>query len=586
MPLDAICLSALREELTEKICGMKIDKVQQPEKDIILLSLRRYGESVRLLICAGSGNARAHITNERYDNPQAAPMFCMFLRKHLTGAVIADITQPPMERLLDIKLDAFDAMGNSVEKHIIVELMGRTSNFILTDEQGIIADCLRRVGSALDEKRSVLPGMYYRLPPATGKRIITDMADEEIALVFDSGAADVRLDKLLLDNFSGFSPLICRELSFRAYKTTDISVRECGEVDGGDAIKRECVHFRDMLLSDELSPYLIKDENGRPYDFSFMDIRQYEGLFTIEEAGSFSELLEEYYTGRDRADRVKQKAKELTKTVKTTLDRTMRKLINQRKELAAAANREELRQNADLIMANLYAIKKGARSFTAEDFYGEEGDVREIALDPKKNAQQNAAKYYKDYAKAKNAEQFLTGLIEDGEREVQYLGSVLEALEMAENEHDLAEIRQELVDGGYIKKQRTSKRERRVEQRPMRFLSSTGIEILVGKNNEQNDVLTTKIASKRDMWLHAQKIHGSHVIIRLNGLPPDELTIEEAASLAAYYSQGRESGKVPVDFTYVKFVKKPSGAKPGMVIYTDYKTIAARPQIDGLKRIN
>ncbi len=585
MPLDAICLSALKDELAEKVCGMKIDKVQQPERDMILLSLRGQRGNAKLLVCAGSGNARIHLTNERYDNPAAAPMFCMFLRKHLTGAVIAAITQPPMERIIDIELDAFDAMGMPMKKHVIVELMGQMSNFIVVDEKGLIADCLRRVGSALDEKRSVLPGMYYRFPPAIGKKIITDLTDEEISKLIAGAPENIKLDKLLLDTFAGFSPLICREISYRAYDTADIRAGECADKDNGAAAVRECIYFRDLILDKRFEPYIINDENGKPYDFSFMRIDQYSGIFTVEKADSFSQMLDAYYTRRDKAARIKQKSKELIKTVRNALTRTTRKLENRRRELANAENREELRRNGDIIMANIYNIKRGMRSFSALDFYGEEGAMKEIRLDPQKNAQQNAAKYYKDYAKAKNAEKYLTELITDGEKERQYLGSVLEALEMAENEHDLAEIRQELADGGYVKKQRSTKKERRVEQRPMQFISSSGMEILVGKNNVQNDFLTTKTASKRDMWLHAKQIHGSHVIIRSDGTEPDEQTIEEAAALAAYYSQGRESGKVPVDYTYVKFVKKPSGAKPGMVIYTDYKTVTVRSEIGKIKRI-
>lgn len=585
MPLDAICLSALKNELAEKVCGMKIDKVQQPEKDIILLSLRGQGTNAKLLISAGTGSSRIHLTDEKYDNPITAPMFCMFLRKHLTGAVIAGITQPPMERILDIELNAFDAMGMPLKKHIIVELMGRASNFIVTDEQGVIADCIRRSGSAIDSGRSVLPGLYYRQPPAMNKKIITELNDGEIADIIINADANLKLDKLLLNIFAGFSPLVCRELSYRAYKTADIRIYECINKDRGNAAVNECIRLRDMLLNERFEPYLLHDDNGRPYDFSFMNIQQYAGMFESEKVSSFSALLEAYYTRQEKADRVKQKAKNLKKAVKNTYEKTLRKLESQRKELLNAENREELRQNADIIMANIYAIKRGMRSFSALNFYAEEETRKEIPLDPKKNAQQNAAKYYKEYAKAKNAEKHLTALIAEGEKEAEYLGSVLEALEMAENEHDLAEIRQELSDGGYIRKQQTSKKEKRIEQRPMQFVSSTGIDILVGKNNTQNDLLTMKIASKRDMWLHAQKIHGSHVIIRCNGIEPDEKTIEEAANLAGYYSQGRENGRVPVDFTYVKFVKKPSGAKPGMVIYTDYKTIITRPEVGNLKRI-
>ena len=562
MPLDAITVTALRRELWEKLKGAKIDKVQQPERDMLVLSLRGKTGNFRLLLAAGAGNARVHITRESMENPAEPPMFCMLLRKHLVGARIAALEQPDHERMLVFHLDTRDEMGDLSLKQLVVEMIGRSSNIILLGSDGRIMDCMRRMDFAGDSLRRLLPGMIYRLPPKQDK---TDFFSSDADLrrqLIDRADRTVPPEKWLLDSFSGLSPLVCRELSYR-----------CGG--SYDTLPQQLDALQDAVAAGEFTPWLIS-EDGKPRDFSFMPIRQYGETVKGESFESFSQLLDAFYARRDRAERQRRRSHELSRSVKTLRDRLARKLAGQREELRSTEGREEIRKNAELITANMYRLKKGDRELLCEDYYEPDCPTVKIPLDALKTPQQNAAAMYKEYNKLKAAEEHLTVLIAQGEKQMDYLNSVLEELSRAETEKDVSDIRRELVETGYIKKQKGAKPEKIKAQAPMRFVSDDGLEILIGRSNTQNDELTTKTARRTDYWLHTQKVHGSHVIIRCDGLEPPERSIEQAASLAAYYSQGRDGGKVPVDYTMVRFVRKPSGALPGMVIYTDYKTILAQ----------
>ena len=562
MPLDAITITALRRELWEKLEGAKIDKVQQPERDMLILSLRGKTGNFRLLLAAGAGNARVHITRESMENPAEPPMFCMLLRKHLVGARIAALEQPDHERMLVFHLDTRDEMGDLSLKQLVVEMIGRSSNIILLGSDGRIMDCMRRMDFAGDSLRRLLPGMIYRLPPKQDK---TDFFSSDADLrrqLTDRADKTVPPEKWLLDSFSGLSPLVCRELSYR-----------CGG--SYDTLPQQLDALQDAVAAGEFTPWLIS-EDGKPRDFSFMPIRQYGEAVKGESFESFSQLLDAFYARRDRAERQRRRSHELSRSVKTLRDRLARKLAGQREELRRTEGREEIRKNAELITANMYRLKKGDRELLCEDYYEPDCPTVKIPLDALKTPQQNAAAMYKEYNKLKAAEEHLTVLIAQGEKQMDYLNSVLEELSRAETEKDVSDIRRELVETGYIKKQKGAKPEKIKAQAPMRFVSDDGLEILIGRSNTQNDELTTKTARRTDYWLHTQKVHGSHVIIRCDGLEPPERSIEQAASLATYYSQGRDGGKVPVDYTMVRFVRKPSGALPGMVIYTDYKTILAQ----------
>lgn len=563
MPLDAVTVSALTRELADKIEGGRIDKIQQPEKDMLLISLRAKGENLRLVLAAGTGNARVHLTRGAFENPAEPPMFCMLLRKHLVGARIVSVTQPSFERMLVITLDTHDELGVQSEKKLIAELIGRSANVILVGADGRIIDCMRRMDFGGDALRRLLPGMIYRLPPAQDKKAFFALESDARRAVISSADTAAPMDKWLLNAFSGLSPLIARELSYR-----------CGGdytllADAADALA-------ESVAAGELSPWLIKLD-GAMRDYSFMAVRQYGASAELEQYPSFSELLDAFYLNRDRAEQQRRRSHDLTKTVRTLRDRLARKLAAQREELKRTEGREDIRKMAELVTANIYRIKRGDRSVEVEDYYSPDCPRIKIELDPLKTPQQNSAALFKEYNKLKAAEIHLTTLIAEGERQLDYLNSVMDELERAETERDLSDIRRELVATGYIRRAKGAKAERNTKpQAPYRFMTEDGFEVLVGRSNAQNDELTFKLARRTDMWLHVQKVHGSHVIVRCEGEALPARSLEQATSLAAFYSQGRDGGKLPVDYTMVKNVRKPSGALPGKVIYTDYKTLLAQ----------
>lgn len=562
MPLDAVCLTALMDELAPELEGAHIDKVQQPARDLLLLSLYSRRGSRRLLISAGVGMARLHFTSERFENPDTPPMFCMLLRKHLTGAVVERLWQPENERMAIFELSCRDELGVESKKRLAVELMGRSSNIVLVDGEGVIIDCLRRADFGEDAYRRLLPGMLYRLPPKPAKPNLLELTPQERRARLADTDRDKPAEKRLMDAFSGLSPLIARELAHRS---------EQGEL----AMAVDA--YAESVQAHEFTPYLLT-ENGAARDFSFMRITQYGEAMRCEPRGGFSALLDEFYSERERAERVRRVSHELTKTVRTLRDRQARKLAQQRQELEKTADREELRRRGDLITANLWRAEKGARTLLCEDYYTEGCPTVELALDPRKTPQQNAAAAYRDYRKAAAAEQHLTKLIAEGEAVLDYLESTLDNLSRVESEKEAAEIRRELIAAGVLRQPKQGGKERKIKPLgPIRHVSATGYEILIGRSNTQNDELTFKTARRTDIWLHVQKLHGSHVIIRAEDTRPDEGTILEAAALAAKYSQAAGSGKVAVDFTMVKNVKKPSGALPGKVIYTNYETVTVEP---------
>ena len=575
MPFDAFFLTAVRRELEGSLTGCRIDKVQQPQRDTLILSMRGAAGGGRLLLTASPNHPRIHLTNEPAENPAQPPMFCMLLRKHLTGGRLVSMQQPEMERLLDLTFDCTDEMGSPTRKHLILEIMGRNSNLILTGEDGRILDCLRRVDFEMSEKRQVLPGLYYHLPPTQGKRDPFAVTGEELAAFLSAQIAPKRLDGWLLDTFGGLSPLVCRELAFRLTGDLDTDLSALSAEEKTALAARMLAAFAQLQTMPPQPMLLYRDE--RPWDFTCLPVTQYGDFIRQEPYDSFSQLLDRFYAARDRADSIRQSSQAIRKTVSNLHARTARKLENQRKELAATHDRERLRQLGDILTANLYAIRRGQTKLRAADFYDPDMKEIEITLNPAISPQQNAAKFYKDYQKAKNAERILTEQIAKGEQELAYLASVLDALTRAESARDLQEIRAELVSGGYLRETDRKKRMKLPPSRPMRFMSSDGFPIFVGRSNRQNDELTTKLAAKTDIWLHVQKIPGSHVIIETNGRTPPDRTVTEAMQLAAYYSQARDGQNVPVDYTPVKFVKKPAGAKPGMVIYTTYQTAVVTP---------
>ena len=584
MPLDALCLSGVVHELQNALSGAKIDKIYQPGRDEVVLALRAPAGNVKLLLSANPSHPRAHLTQISRENPDKPPMFCMLLRKHLSGARLLELVQPPMERVVDLRLEALDELGDRVERRLVLEAMGRHSNLILLDGEGRIMDCLRRVDSDMSARRQVLPGLFYRLPPAQEKLDPSSLDRAALESALAAAPEESQADKWLLDTFGGLSPLICRELAFRAGGATDARLHQMGE-GGRSRLLDELEGLLRSVQENSFTPVMLEKE-GHPSDFTFQPISQYGPAVSCVPFPSFSALLDRFYEQRENQERVRQRGQDLIRSVTNARDRAARKIGLQEQELAATRDRERLRQFGDIITSNLHAMEKGMSRLTAADFYDPECPQIHIPLDPLRTPQQNAAKYYKEYNKAKTAESILTLQLEKGRRDLDYLNSVLEAIALAEGERDLQEIRQELTDTGYLRRPSKARdRGKRVASKPMEFRSSSGLRISVGKNNTQNDLLTTKQAFKSDLWFHTQKIHGSHVILWTEGGQPDLTSIQEAAQLAAWFSQGRESGKVAVDYTPVKYVKKPGGARPGMVVYTTYETAYVAPDGELARRL-
>ena len=530
MALDAVCLSAAVRELRQAIEGGRIDKIFQPGAQDVVLAVHGNGGNVRMLLSASPSHPRIHLTKLDRENPDKPPMFCMLLRKYLSGARILAVEQPFMERIVTLRLETLDELGDRVERSLVLEAMGRRANLLLVDKDGRITDCVRRVeGDLATGVRPLQPGLFYEMPQPR----------------------------------FGVPPLLRRELEFR---------------DGTGFDEREEMEKLWTQIQEQGGQPTMLIREGKAADFSFMPILQYGPETELKAYPSFGELLDDFYETRERQERTKQRGEDLLRAVKNARDRTARKLANQSRELEATKDRERLREFGDILTSNLHQLEKGCSVVRLQDYYDPEYKEVEIRLDPLLTPQQNAARYYKDYNRAKHAEVALTEQIAKGENDLSYLDSVLETLALAEGERDLQEIRQELTDMGYLRRRgKTGKKEKRVAGKPMEFRSDTGMRISVGKNNSQNDRLTCKLAGKWDWWFHTKEVHGSHVILWTDGAEPDAASVAQAASLAAWFSQGREAGKLAVDYTPVKYVKKPAGARPGMVIYTTYQTFMAQP---------
>ena len=568
MAFDAFFLTAVLREIREKTVASRVEKIHQPSRDTVILLLKTQEGRQKLMFVANPTAPRLHLTATSPENPPEPPMFCMLLRKHLSGARLAEISQPPMERCATFTFDCIDEMGDAVQKKLVAELMGRTCNLYLLGPDNRIIDCLRRVGLDETSKRPALPGMYYQMPEPVQKQ---DPTTADFAALLIAPGADVLADRLM-DNLGGLSPLVCREAALFAAGDTDARM---DTLDMAQTAEKLSLFFTEHLQHP--APYCYALSDGTPKQYAFCPIRQY-GSFA--QADSFGTLLDSFYSLRDRKDAMRQKSQAVRKTVSNLVSRTQRKLAIQEKELLATYDRERLRQLGDILTANLHRIQKGQTKVTVEDFYDENMATIEVALSPLLSPQQNAAKYYKDYTRMKNAEKELTHQIELGEQELIYLQSVLEELNRADTDAELEEIKQELQIGGYLRADHGRKKMKVARVTPMRFESTDGYPIYVGRNNRQNDELTFRLARKDDIWLHAQKVHGSHVIISCGGTTPPDDTVTQAAQLAAYYAESTGGQNIPVDVTPVKQVKKTPGSKPGMVIYHTYRTVIVNPYKD------
>lgn len=576
MALDGAFLYAIKNELSSLIGG-RVEKIHQPSREEIIISIRTRSGGKKLYISANAASSRVHITENSVDNPQTPPMFCMLLRKHLGSGKLIDIRQDGLERILFLDFECVNELGNVVTVTLACEIMGRCSNLIIINNDGRIIDSIKRVDEEMSRERLVLPGMKYTLPPR-GERLSFLEADSETVTEAIKAADNGELSKVLIRIFEGVSPILAREWTYFAGRGAHL---ESAAIDGDSldrllfAVKRT----REQLIDGDCCFSAVSTKDGQLKDFSFVRLSQFGTLMYTKELPSACALLDYFYFERDRAARTKQRANDLFRLLINLNERTARRLSVQREELAECAEKEYLKLCGDLISANMYRISKGESSTVLENFYDDESPQIKIELDVRKTPAQNAQYYYNEYKKSVTAETKLTEQIEKGEEELQYLDSVFDALTRATSENDIIQLRLELREQGYIKSAVGKARPPKALP-PIEYKSSDGYTILVGRNNCQNDQLTLKFAEKSDLWLHTQGITGSHVIIVTDGEMPPDRTIEEAAVIAAVNSKGRNSGLVPVDYCLAKFVKKPSGAKPGKVIFTNYKTAFVKPDAE------
>lgn len=581
MALDGAFLYALKQELGILI-GARIDKIHQPSREEVVINFRTVNGSKKLLISVSANSARVHVTNNVIDNPTVPPRFCMLLRKHLGGGKLFDIRQVGLERILFFDFECINELGDRVLFTLAAEIMGKYSNIVLINEEGKVIDSIKRVGEDMSKERLILPGMTYEMPSRRERLIFLTASNEEIVDAVRN-ARNAELSKALINIFEGISPILAREWSFYATKGFDVNIEDITQ-EMIDRLVFIIGQTKNSLLEMKNNYTIIKTKEGMLKDFSFIRINQYGMLMYTMEMPSAFDALDYFYTERDNIARLKQRANDLFKLLVNTSERITKRIVNQKDELEKCKDKDHLKLMGDLISANIYRINKGDESVLLENFYDENCPVIEIKLDKSLTPAKNAQKYYSEYRKAGTAEEKLTEQIRLGEEELSYIDSVFDALTRASTESEINELRLELAEQGYIRFGKMKGKDSKALP-PLEFISSDGYTILVGRNNKQNDKLSMKMAGKMDLWLHTQNITGSHVIILTNGEMPPGRTIEEAAIIAAYHSKARNSSQVPVDYTFARYVKKPNGAKPGMVIFTNNKTVYIKPDEKVVERL-
>ena len=575
MALDGIYLSYLVKETNNLLAGAKVDKIHQPSKNELVFIMRTRGGMFKLYFTADANSPRFGVVNSAPENPQNPPMLCMLFRKRLVGATLLSVEQYGLDRIAFFNFDAVNEIGDRVSLTLAVEIMAQHSNVILLDENKRVVDALRRVDSEKSSYRLVLPGAEYKLPPPQEKLDIRFCEPQEICKSILS-LLNSKLSSAIIKSVQGVSPLLSREIAYRV----------CGDDKGvielsteeKMALLCEISALKSMVDENKSEPTIVLDEAGKPMEFSFMSITQYGANYRCTAKANVFELLEGFYSERDRVLRTRSKGAELFKLVENAIDRISRKLNNQREDLRKCADRDELRIKAELITAAQYRLEKGQSVYEVEDYYHDNAVVR-ISVDPALTPSRNAQKLYKEYRKACTAESMLIKLIEEGERDLEYLESVRDMLSRCTLEREFNEIKEELTAQGFIKSKKTGKKQMKKQALPpLQFKTSQGLTVLVGRNNTQNDMLTFKMGKKGDVWLHSQKCPGSHTLLLAeNGEVPDD-AIVEAAEIAAFYSSAKDGTVVTVDYTDVKNIKKPNGAKPGFVVYYTYYSVNVKPK--------
>ena len=567
MALDALFLKLVADELNERILGAKVDKVYQPERDEFVFILRTFGDTLRLRISASSANPAVYITAHSKDNPKQAPMLCMFLRKLFTGGKFVGAETPESERVIILRFECTDEMGYKVERRVIAEIMGRNSNIIFTDGDGKILEAAKHVGGDLNIKRPIIAGIRYSLPPLQDKISPYDVTCDGIREMLSSSKES--LSDALLHSLAGFSPIVCRELAYR-------STGDEGAVASVAEAEKVFDELKQLLLLHKNRGQLTvvsHKGSGDKIDFSFFAPTFYGSGVDIKGYESPSELLDAFYYERDRAERIKQRTIELSRLVSRSIERIVRRNAAQRSELAECDNAEEFRLRGELITANIYRIPNNSSFAVVENFYNNNEQIK-IPLDCTLTPQRNAQKYFKEYRKSVTRKNKLSEQLQKGEEELEWLQSVALEIASAEGEEDISRIRQELASEGYVKlSQSKYTKEKEKDFTFDSVLTSDGFKVFFGKNNLQNDRLTMRFASNNDIWFHVRENFGSHVVLRTEGKEPSETAIYEAARIAAERSKAGGNTKIPVDYTLIRNVWKPKGARPGKVLYEKFKTI-------------
>lgn len=590
MALDGTLLRQIRHELESCLIGARIDKIHQFSREEMIFVLRLPqptedgSRTVKLYLSAGADSPRIHLTSASFENPKSPPMFCMLMRKYLGSAKLVEIRQIGLDRILHLVFETRNEMGDLIQLTVAIEIMGRHSNIILIDETGRVIDSIKRIDDTMSSVRPILPGVRYTLPPAQDKLDLIDVTPEQIEQRLRTGK-DTPLSKALLSAVQGVSPIVCREIANYVFLGDDCVISEMTE-NHFDRLRFFLTKVIDYAKNYTGTPTSVIDSRKKPMDFSFMDIHQYGGSMFTRTYDTYSQLLDDFYTQRDNIQRMRHRSADLLKVLANTADRIARKLNLQQKELADCSDRETWKIYGDLINANLYSIQKGDRTATLVNFYDENQAEVTIPLDPRKTPAQNAQKYYGEYRKADTAEKKLRELIEEGQQEAIYIDSVFDALTRAQTNDELSAIRAELAEQGYLRKKGPApKKGKETKLAPKRYRSDDGFLILVGRNNVQNDQFTLKDARGRDVWFHTKNIPGSHTIVVSDGQEVPDSTLNQAAIIAAANSKAADSAQVPVDYTLIKNVKKPRGAKPGMVIYVNYQTAYVTPDFELEKRL-
>lgn len=574
MPFDGIVTKCIVNELNLLLAGGRVEKVFQPESDEIVLLVRSNGQNYRLVASANASFPRLHITSAQKENPQTPPVFCMLMRKHIAGGKLIDISFHDYERVISINIESVNELGDLSTKRVVVEIMGKYSNIILLNSEDKIIDAIKHIDSDISSVREIMPARQYSLPPAQDKQLPEKISPS--ALIGSDVTAAKNIESLLLNYIKGFSPYTCRDICAGAGVSPKTPLAQLLNTDKVNLVS-VLGNYIDKIKNSAFEPCIIYEDKNYLHPIDFYCFKPLQSGY-VQQYDLLSSALDDFYARRDTNERLLQKKGDVAKIVKNSIDRLEKKISIFNDNLREVADREKLKLYGELITANIYCIPSGAKSARVLNYYSENEEYIDIPLNEYRSAQDNAQRYFKQYSKAKSTYLNVTQQLKDALSELQYFESVKAMLDNCSTKQEIDEIRQELIDQGYMKSSfRNSKKKQDKPSSPLEFTSVDGFRILVGKNNKQNDLLTLKTAASYDIWLHTKNIPGSHVIIRTEHQNVPDSTLLEAAILAAYHSSAKMSYNVPVDYTVVKNVKKPSGAKPGMVIYDNFKTINVTP---------